>query len=51
MAIGNYFIINYLWLLVAIFDNFMLYYDYWWLLYYRLLLDILSYTIIGHWLF
>jgi hypothetical protein len=26
-----------------------LYYDYWWLLYYKLLLDIQGYIIIGYW--
>jgi len=36
-------------LLVDIISYFMLYYDYWWLFYYKLLLDILGYTIIGYW--
>jgi len=34
---------------MAIFSYFKLYYDYWWLFYYKLLLDILGYIIIGHW--
>ncbi len=39
-------------LLVVIFCYYKLYYDYWWLHYYKLLLDILSYIVIGYyWIF
>jgi len=35
-------------LLMVISDYSKLYYDYWWLLYYKLLLDIFKYIIIGY---
>jgi hypothetical protein len=35
-------------LLVAIFGYFRLYYNYWWLFYYKPLLDILGYITIGY---
>ncbi len=41
MAIGGYYIDGF-------FCYFMLHYDYWWLLYHKLLLDILVYIIIGY---
>jgi hypothetical protein len=36
-------------LLIDIGGYFKLYYDYWWLLYYKLLLDILCYIILDYW--
>ncbi len=39
---------DYWWLLMAIFGYSKLYYDYWWLFYYKLLLNILDYIIIGY---
>ncbi len=45
---NEYYINDYWWLLMAIFCYSKLYYDYWWLFYYKLLLNILDYIIIGY---
>jgi hypothetical protein len=46
MVIGGYFINGHWWFF---FLNFRLYYDYRWLFYYKLLLDIFGYIIIDYW--